>query len=655
MKYLCSRWWRGPALATAVAIVVACGGGGGDSVVPTPVPTTSVPVTLLAGSLQRVGTMDGTGIEAQFDRPHGLAADPAGNIYIGSDSTIRKMDPRGVVTTIAGMPYQSGTADGVGSAARFYGAWAVAADGAGNVYVGDNGVIRKIYPGGIVTTLAGTPGQYGGVDGPGPAARFSQPQSIALDSAGNLFVADTGYAVRKVSPDSYVSTFAGKMGEPGFLVADGGQARFQGVVAVAVDAQDRIYVAEGGRLRRFDNAGHALPWGAAPQGVVTLDSSMCRFTAGMAIAPNGDLIVACTDGGYRIPPPLDQFTMQVLRVTPAGTVSVVAGHGLGKIDGPAAVARFNDPSGIAIRSDGSILVSEIGNHAIRQIDTQGIVSTVAGGTGEGFADGQGGAARFSNPTAVVAAPNGNLYVADQANGLVRRVSLAGNVTTLAITRDDGSTFGTPGSTLFAIAVATDGTLYVSEFASSAATSSDIGTVDSSGRYHVLAPNSQAYRIAAVPGGVYYAVGVAAGNVGIQKLLNDGTKQIIASGFKNPQDLVVDAAGIVYVADFGDHTVRAIDAQGNVRLVAGKPGEAGYVDGSADQARLDRPSSLAIDDVGNLYVADTSGTIRKISGDGRVSTVAGTPGSLYGIKAMAWRAGMIYATVVNAVLAIGPLN
>ncbi len=643
------------ALAAAM-LVVACGGGsgGGDGVMPTPVPAPPVPVTLLAGSLQRAGSMDGTGIEAQFYQPHGLAVDPAGNIYIGSDSTIRKMDPRGVVTTIAGMPYQSGTADGVGSAARFYGAWAVAADGAGNVYVGDNGVIRKIYPGGIVTTLAGTPGQYGGVDGPGPAARFSQPRSIALDSAGNLFVADTGYAVRKVSPDGYVSTFAGKLDESGFVVADGGQARFQGVVAVAVDAQDRIYVAEGGRLRRFDNAGHALPWGAAPQGVVTLDSSMCRFTAGMAIAPNGDLIVACTDGGYRIPPPLDQFTMQVLRVTPAGTVSVVAGHGLGNIDGPASVARFNDPSGVAVRSDGSILVSEIGNHAIRQIDTQGIVSTVAGGTGEGLADGLGGAARFSNPTAVVAAPNGNLYLADQANGLVRRVSLAGNVSTLAITRDDGSTFGTPGSTLFGIAVATNGTLYVSEVDSSS-TLSGVGTVDSSGRYHVLAPNTLAYRMAAAPGGVYYAVGVASGNVGIQKLLNDGTKQIVAAGFKNPVDLVVDAAGIVYVADFDDHTVRAIDAQGNVRLVAGKPGEAGYVDGSADQARLDRPSSLAIDDVGNLYVADTSGTVRKITGDGRVSTVAGTPGSLYGIKAMAWRAGMIYATVVNAVVAIGPLQ
>lgn len=636
-----------PALAAAM-LVVACGGGGGDGVVPTPVPTPPVPVTLLAGSLQRVGAMDGTGIEAQFTSPRGLAVDPAGNIYVADSgsNTIRKMDPSGDVTTVAGMPYEFGAADGVGSAARFSSPSSVAADGAGNVYVADgSGIIRKISPGAIVSTLAGTPGQSGAVDGFGPEARFYQPARLAIDSAGNLFVADTGHAVRKVSPDGYVSTFAGKMGEPGFVVADGGQARFNGVSAVAVDAQDRVYVSEGGRLRRFDGTGHALPWGDALQGVVTLDSSVCPIRNGMAVAPNGDLIVACSDfAGGRAPRPPDQLRMQVLRVTPAGTVSVVAGHEQGNIDGPAAVARFIAPQGVAVRSDGGILVSD-GVPAIRLIDPQCNVSTVAGGTGEGYADGQGSTARFHSPGAVVAAPDGNLYVVDGWNGLVRRVSLNGNVSTLAITRDDGSNFGNVSG----IAVATDGTLFVSDWRSG------VATVDSSGRPRVLDRGASPYRMAAVPGAVYYAMPDGSGSVGIQKLLIDGTKRIIASGFKDPTGIVVDAAGIVYVADTGDHTVRAIDAQGNVRLVAGKPGEAGYVDGSADQARLAYPSSLAIDDVGNLYFDDNSGTVRKITGDGRVSTVAGTPGSLYFISGMAWRGGMIYATVPNAVIAIGPLN
>lgn len=664
---LCRRS-LGSALAAAM-LVVACGGGGGggggDSVVPTPVPTTSVPVTLLAGSLQRAGSMDGTGIEAQFYQPRGVALDPAGNVYVADsgNATIRKIDPKGVVTTLAGAAGPPpGTTDGVGSAARFSSIWAVAADGGGNVYVAEgSGVIRKISPGAIVSTLAGTPGQYGAVDGLGPAARFFQPNSLAVDSAGNLFVGDAGYAVRKVAPDGNVTTFAGKLGESAFVVADGDQARFEGVSAVAVDAQDRVYVFENRRLRRFDSAGHALPWGGAPQGVVAVDSSVCRIGQGMAIAPNADLIMACTDRAYRVPVPPDQLKMQILRITPAGSVAVVAGQGRGNTDGPAAVARFNDPYGVAVGSDGRILISEIGNHAIRQIDTQGVVSTLAGGTGEGFADGPGPAARFSNPTAIVTAPDGNLYVADRDNGQVRRVSFSGDVSTLTMVAEDGTALSAGEGMVFSMAVATDGRVYLSYVSgSSSSPATGIGILEASGRYRVLISGTQPYlpppyTMAALGAGVCYPVGISPGVYGIEQLLGDGTQKIIATGFTYPGAIAVHAGGIVYVADLLDHTVRAVDAQGTVRLVAGKPGEAGYVDGTGEQARLNRPSSLTVDDTGNLYVADASGTVRKITKDGQVSTVGGPPGSLNGIKGLAWRAGMIYATVVNAVIAIGPIN
>jgi sugar lactone lactonase YvrE len=673
MKFPGSLWRRTVASAIAATLVVACGGGGGGggtgsenggTVPPSPPPLeTAAKVTLLAGSLQRIGSMDGTGIEAQFAQPSGLALDPAGNLYIADtlNYTIRKMDPRRVVTTYAGTAGQPpGIVDGVGSAARFSGVLAVAADGQGNVYVGEgSGVIRKILPGGIVSTFAGVPNQFGAVDGPGPTARFFQPNSLAADSAGNVYVADTGSAVREISPDGNVTTFAGKSNEAGFVVADSGQARFQSVSAVAVDAQDRVYVSEGNRLRRFDSAGHALPWGNAPQGVVTVDPSLCPFGKQVAAAPNGDLIMVCADRAFRIPVPLDQLEMRILRVTPDGSASVIAGKGLGNVDGPASVALFNNPWGVAVRADGSILVSELGNHAIRKIDTQGNVSTIAGGTGEGLANGQGGAARFNNPGAVAAGPNGNLYVADQRNGLVRRVDPAGNVSTLAITRDDGSTVGAvpgpfgPVGTLDGVAVGRDGTPWISDETSP--TARGIGTVDTSGRLHLLAPSDFARNMAAVPGAVYYAVSENGGtSMGIQKLLADGTKKIVASGFKFPQGMAADAAGTVYVADTFDHVVRAIDPQGNVRLVAGKPGEAGDVDGSAEQSRLDNPAALTIDDAGNLYVSDASATIRKITPAGQVSTVAGRPDSIGGIVSMVWRSGVIYATIVNAVVAIGPL-
>lgn len=668
MNFKWHSGWRSIASTlTTALLVVACGGGsgGGDSVVPTSVPTTSVPVTLLAGSLQRAGSMDGTGLEAQFFQPRALAVDRAGTIYVADsgNATIRKIDPKGVVTTFAGMAGQSGSADGAGSAARFYGPSAVAVDRDGYVYVGDssNGVIRKISPQGIVTTLAGTAGQHGAVDGLGPAARFFSPSGIALDSVGNLFVADSGHAVRKVAPDGNVTTFAGKLGESAFVVADGDQARFEGVSAVAVDAQDRVYVFENRRLRRFDSAGHALPWGGAPQGVVALDTSVCRIGQGIAVAPNGDLIVACSEHAFRITIPPDQLHMQVLRIAPAGTISVVAGQGSGNIDGPAAVARFNDPWGVAVRSDGNILVSEVGNHAIRQIDTQGVVSTLAGGTGEGFADGHGPAARFSNPSAIVTAPDGNLYVADGDNGQVRRVSFSGDVSTLTMVAEDGTALSAGAGMVFSMAVATDGRVYLSYVSrSSSSPATGIGILDAPGRYRVLISGTQPYlpppyTMAALGAGVCYPVSIGPGVYGIEQLLSDGTRKIIATGFTYPGAIAVDASGIVYVADLLDHTVRAVDAQGTVRLVAGKPGEAGYVDGNGEQARLNRPSSLTVDDTGNLYVADATGTVRKITKDGQVSTVGGPPGSLNGIKGLAWRAGMIYATVVNAVIAIGPVN
>jgi len=151
--------------------------------------------TTFAGPAGGPGSADGTGSAARFNLPKGVATDSAGNIYVADadNSTIRKITPAGVVTTLAGSAGLSGSADGTGSAARFNLPKGVATDSAGNVYVadGDNHTIRKITPAGVVTTLAGSAGQSGIADGTGSAARFSGPQGVATDSRGNVFVADT--------------------------------------------------------------------------------------------------------------------------------------------------------------------------------------------------------------------------------------------------------------------------------------------------------------------------------------------------------------------------------------------------------------------------------------------------------------------------------
>ena len=206
------------------------------------------------------GSADGTGSAARFSSPEGVAVDSAGNVYVADtgNNTIRKVTPGGVVTTLAGLAGSWGSADGTGSAARFDNPYGVAVDSAGNVYVADcyNCTIRKVTPGGVVTTLAGLAGSYGSADGTGSAARFYGPQGVAVDSAGNVYVADTwNHTIRKVTPGGVVTTLAGLAGSYGSADGTGSAARFGGYAGldigaqagpegVAVDSAGNLYVAD---------------------------------------------------------------------------------------------------------------------------------------------------------------------------------------------------------------------------------------------------------------------------------------------------------------------------------------------------------------------------------------------------------------------------
>jgi len=171
-------------------------------------------VTTFAGKGGAGGSADGKGEAARFSTPRGLAIDGKDNLYVADEgnSNIRKITPEGVVSTLAGGAGQTGSNDGTGTAAHFASPRGLAADAAGNVYVADtdNHTIRKITPAGVVTTLAGKPGDAGSANGKGAAARFSEPRSAAVDADGNVFVADTGNStIRMITPDGVVTTVAG--------------------------------------------------------------------------------------------------------------------------------------------------------------------------------------------------------------------------------------------------------------------------------------------------------------------------------------------------------------------------------------------------------------------------------------------------------------
>jgi sugar lactone lactonase YvrE len=321
----------------------------------------TVIVSTLAGGCEKEGLVDGQGSVSRFNWPSGIAIDAVGNLYVldHGNRRIRKVTPKGEVSTLAGS--EKGFAPGLESTARYGIASSFAIDAADNLYVAVDHRIHKITPKGEVSILAGS--RMGFADGQGSAARFFFPNGIAIDAASNLYVADTrNHRIRKVTPKGKVSTLAGS-GEDGFADGQGSAARLN-PRSIAIDAAGNLYVADTGNHR-------------------------------------------------------------IRKVTPKGKVSTLVGSKNGFADGQKRAARFSYPDSIAIDAAGNLYVTEvegfIGYPRIRKVTPNGNVSTLAGNSGYGFADGEGSSAEFKLPSGIVVDKAGNLYVTDTENHCIRKI------------------------------------------------------------------------------------------------------------------------------------------------------------------------------------------------------------------------------------------
>jgi streptogramin lyase len=427
-------------------------------------------VTTLAGSTTP-GSADGTGASASFDGPSSVAVGASGNIYAtdSHNNEIREITPAGVVTTLAGSTTTSGSADGIGTAASFNFPTGISADSAGNLYAADaTGEIRKITPTAVVTTVAGTGTTYGDMNGVGSAARFKYPTGVAVDSAGNVYVADTyNNQIRKITPAGSVSTLAGS-GTPGDIDGSGAAASFYYPRGIAVDANGNVYVTEF-LLQPFGPAVANNIRKITPAGVVSI------FAGGPGNP--GDVDGTGTAAGFALPSAVavdsagnvyvaDTGNCQIRKITPAGVVSTLAGSTAGHADGTGASASFNNPSGVAVDTSGNVYVADTSNNEIRKITPAGVVSTFAGSTTQGDADGTGASASFNGPSGVAVDSAGNVYVADSGNNEIRMITPDGVVRTLAGGSAPGNLNGIGAAASFqnptGIAVDSAGNLYVAD-------------------------------------------------------------------------------------------------------------------------------------------------------------------------------------------------
>lgn len=317
------------------------------------------------------------------------------------------------VSTVAGSG-TAGFADGAARTARFDEPWGIAVGASGMVYVADSGNhrIRTIDTSGNVRTLAGT-GTAGFRDGAGAQAQFNEPRGLAVDQADNVYVADFANSrVRKITPAGVVSTILDTSGEPPVGTAFG-MDRLNRPAGVAVDAAGNVYVSLAFTIRRITPQGVVQPFAGSVEGYADGPAASAQFAS-----PGG--IAVDRAGNLYVADPKNN---RIRRIAPDGMVSTLAGSGeRGFRDGPGSAAQFNTSSGLAVDAEGNVYVADANNDAIRRITPAGQATTLAGNGNPGLRDGPAAEARFDGPFGVAVDNSGSLYVADGNNHRIRRIA-----------------------------------------------------------------------------------------------------------------------------------------------------------------------------------------------------------------------------------------
>jgi len=541
--------------------------------------------------------------------PRGVALDAAGNLFISDASNHRvlKVDAQGLLSTVAGNGECGSSGDGgAATAAAVCAPAGLALDAAGNLYIALplSHKVRMVSPTGVITTVAGT-GFAGPLGNPGPATQRSldEPVDVVVASTGRLYIADArGKVVYGVEPTGYMFRIAGwgRYGDRG----DGGDsvnATLREPRSVAVDRFDDLYIAD-----RADNRIRKVEPGTGRSGRIS------TVAGGGSGGDGGPAILASLQGpeGVDVDPfgniyIADSGNNRVRKVSAGLVITTVAGNGQSHHGGDgwlASVSSMYSPDSVAVDGTGRLFIGIQRDHRVRMVSHDLMITTVAG-NGDVAYGGDGGPATQAAlyaPHGMAFDAAGNLFIADAGNNRVRRVSTDGTILTWAgngqfAYSGDGS--GSPSAALrFPTDVAVDGA------------------------GNIFIADSYNNRVRKVSAAGFISTVAGMGDEGFS---GDGGPATAAK-LSRPWSVAVDPAGNLFIADSGNNRVRRVSTDGTISTVAGS-GAAGFSGdgGPATSALLKQPLGVAVDAAGNLFIADAGNRrVRRVSTDGTVSTVAG---------------------------------
>ncbi len=534
----------------------------------------------------------GLAVCAQIKEARGIVIDARGNLYVADPALhrVRRITPGGIISTVAGTGRPGFTGDGgPADSAQLNRPYGVTVDTAGNLYIGDtyNHRVRRVDANGTIRTVAGN-GRKGAVEtGDAATTELMAPRNLVFDAAGNLYISEfEGHRVRRVTPDGKITTVAGT-GVAGYK-GDGGPAVLAQLNAPAGLATDRsgvLYISDSGnrRLRRI------------VAGVINTVAEMkwSDGVAAVAVDPAGLPVISDLPGLVRTPDNRGGWK----------TIAGMSNSG-SSADGRPPLETTLAPTAIAFDSAGGLYVAEL--RRVRRI-LPNVVFTIAGDGTFGFRgdDGPATLAHLYGPTGLALDFAGNLYISDKLNHRIRRVDSAGQITSVAGT-------GSPGSGANAPALKT-------------ALNSPEGLASDAFGNLLIADAGNCRVVRLTPAGNIEAVAgkCASGNGADGDLVNDASLFV-------PSAVATDPSGPVYISDTEHHRVLKASPDGLVVTYAGN-GSKGYAGdgGRANLAQLSSPAGIALDSAGTLFIADRdNNVVRRVSKDGVIDTFAGSGSQSY---------------------------